>query len=280
MTAADYAARTTAQSTATLEGLISAGAAHPQGLSGVMAEISNDQTHKWLSSFVTQDPLMMKMKTTILKLSKVDDPVLITGPSGTGKEILAHALHGKRDPRKFYSLNCAALPETLIESELFGHRMGAFTGASYASTGMFRAAGDGTVFLDEIGEAPPHLQAKLLRVLQPAADGKRYVRPVGDTQSFPITCRIVAATKRNLLEDIASSRFREDLYGRLMVFEVNITPLSNRPDDIPLILSHFNYNEINSSEIYLNPHYQKAIDLFNVRALQSIARRWEVLRAI
>lgn len=172
----------------------------------------------------------------IRRIAGADGPVLISGESGTGKELVARALHAEsaRREQNFIAVNCAGIPEELLESEFFGHEEGAFTGASQARRGLFEEADGGTLMLDEIGEMPTGLQAKLLRVLQ---DGR--VRPVGSNREREVSVRIVAATNRDLREDVASGRFREDLYFRLETFAIEVPPLRVRGDDLDLLLAHF-----------------------------------------
>jgi DNA-binding NtrC family response regulator len=170
------------------------------------------------------------------QLSNVDTTVLITGESGTGKEIIANAIHaaGNRKDAPFIAVNCAAIPENLLESELFGYVKGAFTGADTDRKGRFLAAEGGTLFLDEIGDMPLSLQAKLLRVLQ-----DKQVEPLGSHKTIPINVRIIAATHSNLAQLVAEGRFRRDLFYRLNVMQLNIPPLHQRKEDIPLLVMHF-----------------------------------------
>jgi two-component system response regulator AtoC len=161
---------------------------------------------------------------------------MITGESGTGKELVARAIHesSTRRTRPFIAINCGAIPETLIESELFGHKKGAFTDASRDKKGLFEEASGGTLFLDEIGELPLHLQVKLLRAIQ-----EQQIRRVGDEQMIPIDVRIISATLRDLDEDAKAGRFREDLLYRLNVVSIHIPPLRDRPEDISILVEHF-----------------------------------------
>jgi Nif-specific regulatory protein len=179
------------------------------------------------------------MKTLLQQLDKVVDTkvtVLIEGETGVGKELVAASVHyrSKRRDKLFVGQNCAAMPETLLESELFGHKKGAFTGAHEEKKGLFEIADGGTLFLDEVTEMPISLQSKLLRALQ---EGE--IRPIGSTQEKRVNVRIVAATNRNLEKEVAEGRFREDLYYRLKVFPLRVPPLRERRDDIPLIAEHF-----------------------------------------
>jgi len=270
-----------AQQKVMLEGLISKIQQAQQGSTDpatIVATVLKNTAGVELAKFVTQDPDMLELKDRAQLLSAHDDPVLITGPSGTGKEIIAKALHGSRIPAKFLALNCAGMPEQLIESELFGHVAGAFTGAQREHLGLFRQAHGGTLFLDELGEAPMALQAKLLRVLQ-AHNGRYKIRPVGGVDTYEVNVRIVAATCRDLDALMSSGQFREDLYGRLMSFELRTKGLSARPLDVPLILRHLGLTDLNDhTEIY-SDYWQNSIKRFNVRALQAYVRRQKVYAA-
>jgi len=188
------------------------------------------------SSLVTRSRAMEKVLEIVRKVAQVDATVLVTGESGVGKERIARMLHDEspRRARKFVAINCGALPEALLESELFGHMKGSFTGAAADKKGLFEAAGGGTIFLDEIGELSPTTQVKLLRVLQ-----EREVRPVGATESRPIDIRVVAATHRNLAEMVSAGSFRQDLYYRLKVVTVDVPPLRDRKEDILPLARHF-----------------------------------------
>ncbi|MEK6750005.1 MAG: sigma 54-interacting transcriptional regulator [Pseudomonadota bacterium] len=207
-----------------------------------MSVSSNDQNDasnsqgSWREEIITRSPAMEDLLNQAALVARSDASVFIHGESGTGKELLAKAIHmaSARAAKEFVALNCAAIPEHLLESELFGHAKGAFTGASSSYEGLFQSANEGTLFLDEIGDMPVNLQAKLLRVLQ-----ERQVRPVGSTRPIPVDVRIISATHSNIDEEMAAGNFREDLYYRLNVVRLEIPSLAERRQDIPLLANHF-----------------------------------------
>jgi two-component system NtrC family response regulator len=188
------------------------------------------------ASIVGKNARMQEIYQLIEKVAPTPASVLITGESGTGKELVAKAIHinSSREKSPFISVNCAALPETLLESELFGHERGAFTGATSMRKGRFELADGGTLFLDEIGDIPLPLQAKLLRVLQ-----ERSFERVGGTHPINVDVRIITATNRELKDEVDEGRFREDLYYRLNVLHIHLPPLRERVDDIPMLTDHF-----------------------------------------
>ena len=196
------------------------------------AEIFED----WREHIVSRSPQMERILNQVRQIASSDVSVLITGASGSGKELLAKALHEADTVRDgpMVAVNCGALPEQLLESELFGHVKGAFTGAISEHTGLFRAAQGGTLFLDEIGDIPLPLQVKLLRALQ-----ERRIRPIGSTQSEPVDVRIISATNRDLERDMTEGQFREDLFYRLNVVNLHVPSLAERAEDIPLLANHF-----------------------------------------
>ncbi len=189
-----------------------------------------------LGDLIGTSAAMRDIFALIRRVAHNRSSVMITGKSGTGKEVVARTIHfhGNRAGKPFVPINCTAIPEGLLESELFGHVRGAFAGAHTKKRGLFEEASGGTLFLDEIGDMPPGLQSKLLRVLQ-----DREIRPVGGTRSVAVDVRIVAASNKDLLDEIAAGRFREDLYYRLNVIPIHIPPLSERPDDIPALAQEF-----------------------------------------
>ncbi len=216
---------------------------------------------------------MLKLKRLVEKVSPTDAPLLITGETGTGKEVLSKEVHrlSQRADKPFLALNCASIPENLLESELFGHKKGAFSGATENREGLFIAANGGTLLLDEIGDMPLNLQSKLLRVLQ---EGK--VKRIGENEEISIDVRIIAATHKDINNEILNGGFREDLYYRLSVFNVHIPPLRERRDDVDLFFSFFRkrYSKKNiklSKEalIKLQEHYWPG----NVREFENTIRR-------
>src|SRR6185295_18723351 len=190
----------------------------------------------WRTALVTRSPAMESLLNQARRVALSDAAVCILGASGTGKELLARAIHraSRRADAPFVAVNCSAIPEGLLESELFGHKKGSFTGAVQDRRGLFQAAEGGTLFLDEIGDMPLAIQVKLLRALE-----ERVVRPVGSNESIPVNVRVVSATHRKLEERIASGEFREDLFYRLGVVKLSLPSLAERREDIPLLASHF-----------------------------------------
>jgi DNA-binding NtrC family response regulator len=188
------------------------------------------------NTLIGDHPTIVKLRALVERVAVTDATVLITGESGSGKEVVAHAIHSvsARTRRNFVPVNCAAIPHELLESEMFGHERGAFTGAAAPRHGLFATADGGTIFLDEIGEMPLQLQAKLLRVLE---DG--IVRPVGSDRSAKIDARVIAASNNDLVAAVKRNAFREDLFYRLQVVPIAIPPLRERRSDIPLLFEHF-----------------------------------------
>ncbi|MCM2370870.1 sigma-54 interaction domain-containing protein [Aporhodopirellula aestuarii] len=195
-----------------------------------------DATETRLSDFASESPAMQRFMRTVRRVVQADSSLLILGETGVGKERLARAIHeaSPRGERPFVPVNCAAFPESLLESELFGHEEGAFTGASSDRRGCFEMAHGGTIFLDEIGEVPKYVQVKLLRVLQ-----ERQIQRLGSEESIPIDVRIMAATNRDLTEEMEARRFRRDLYYRLSVVTLAIPSLREHPEDIPSLLDRY-----------------------------------------
>jgi Nif-specific regulatory protein len=233
------------------------------------------------TGIVGNSPIIRRLLQLIDRVAPRDTTILITGESGTGKELIARALHQKspRRDRAFVAVNCAALTETLFESELFGHEKGAFTGAISQKKGRFERAQGGTIFLDEVGELAPSLQAKLLRVLQ-----QREFERVGGTQPYPLDIRVIAATNRDLAEDVREGRFREDLYHRLNVVTLDSPPLRERKEDIPLLAQYFlrrSAERCKRQVLGLSPETEEIITQYswpgNVRELENAMERAVVL---
>jgi len=223
---------------------------------------------------------MKKIDVVVRQVAVTDATVLIIGESGTGKELIARALHGgsPRRDQPFVPVNCAAIPEELLESELFGHTRGAFTGAHSSRSGMFQLANGGTLFLDEVGDMPLVLQAKLLRVLQ-----DQQVRPVGSDRTISIEVRLITATNKNLEKAVEQGTFREDLFYRLQVIPIHLPPLRARRSDIPLLLQHFleRANRKYGRNAQLTPEAMVHLWEYdwpgNVRELENIVERLVVL---
>ncbi len=218
----------------------------------------------------------------VKKVADTDSTILIVGESGTGKELIARAIHylSPRADRMLVPINCSAIPAELLESELFGHVKGAFTGAHVARTGRFEAAHNGTIFLDEIGEMSPHLQAKLLRVLQE----KSFI-PVGGSKTVQVDVRVIAATNKDLDEEVREGRFRADLFFRLNVIPIRVPPLRERIDDIPLLVGHFieRFNREKVRKIEgIDPEALEALQRYawpgNIRELENYIERIVVLK--
>lgn len=219
--------------------------------------VGNSQNAQWRSEILTRSTLMEDFLQQAQLVAASEVSVFISGPSGAGKELLAKAIH-KASPRAgnpFVAINCGAIPEQLLESELFGHVKGAFTGAHRDHEGLFQAARSGTLFLDEIGDMPAPLQVKLLRVLE-----EREVRPVGSTRSVPVDVRIISATHRDLNAARAEGRFRDDLYYRLNVVSLVIPALAERREDVPLLAQHF--------LLRLSARYKRPTTTFSPEAME------------
>lgn len=239
--------------------------------------LQNAQASPGMSGVITRDPEMLRICRTIEKVAPASATVLIYGESGTGKELLARALHdlSPRRERRFVAINCAAIPETLLETELFGYERGAYTGAAKRTVGKFEIAGGGTLFLDEVGDLPIALQAKLLRFLQ-----ERVIERVGGREEIPVDVRVVCATHQSLKDHIASRRFREDLYYRVAEILVEIPPLRSRTGDATLLAHSFVHRfavEQRRGAMTLLPDAINAIESHpwpgNVRELENVIKR-------
>ncbi len=247
----------------------------------LLSEALSDR-YKYGNIFGKSKP-MLKIYDLIAKVAHSKASVLISGASGTGKELIAKAIHyeGPRKDRPFISINCGALTETLLESELFGHERGAFTGAVAMKKGRFELADSGTLFLDEVGEMPSSLQVKLLRLLQ-----EMEFERVGGTKTIKVDVRVISASNRIIKDDVAQGIFREDLFYRLNVIHIEVPPLSDRRDDIPLLVKHFveKYTyEDKGSKTELDPEVWKALYSYswpgNVRELENVIERAVVLKS-
>jgi two-component system response regulator HydG len=235
-----------------------------------------------LEHIVGRSPAMREVLERVVRVAPTDATVLITGESGTGKELVARAIHvaSRRGDRPFVPVNCAAITETLLESELFGHAKGAFTGAIRARRGLFEEAHGGTLFIDEIGETAPGFQAKLLRALQ---EGE--IRRVGESTPVQVDVRVIAATNQDLRKAIAERRFREDLFYRLNVVPLRIPPLRERREDVPLLAAHFlqRFNERTSERKVLTPEALARLASHpwpgNVRELENMIEQAAALSA-
>ncbi|MBE0427264.1 MAG: sigma-54-dependent Fis family transcriptional regulator [Nitrospirae bacterium] len=226
-----------------------------------------------IENIIGQSPKMQELFRLIPRIARSNSNVLIIGESGSGKELFANAMHNLSDRKNknFVTINCAAFPEGLLESELFGHMKGAFTGAMYNKQGLFEIADGGSLFLDEIGEMPINLQVKLLRVLENGT-----FRRVGGTNDIKVDVRIISATNKDLKEEIEAGRFREDLYYRLNVVPINIPPLRDRKEDIPLLVDHF-LKKLSGTPRKFTPGAVKILIEYqwkgNVRELENVIER-------
>ncbi len=250
-------------------------------MSSSFETFEQDPARPPIAGLIGSSPAMQKVYALTRRVARSNASVLLLGETGTGKELIAKAIHqtSQRATGPFVRVNCGALSESLLESELFGHVRGSFTGAIANRTGRFEAAHTGTIFLDEINSTTPKLQVKLLRVLQ-----EREFERVGDTQTVRVDTRVVAASNRDLLNEVETNDFREDLYYRLNVVPIHLPPLRDRPEDIPELIGHFltYYNEENDRYVtHIDP---KALQLLqnyhwpgNVRELQNYVERSVVM---
>jgi len=238
---------------------------------------SVDIEEGWSSDIITRNQNMKEILQQAKMVAATDARVLITGESGTGKELLAQAIHraSDRKSKPFVAINCSAMAENLLESELFGHEKGAFTGATRSHEGLFQAAEGGTLMLDEIGDMPMRLQVKLLRVLQ-----ENQVRPVGNTDAKDIDVRVISATHRDLQELMTEGRFREDLYYRLNVVNIKLPTLDDRREDIPLLAAHFLRSIAQEADQERKVYAPEAVEMLvtaewpgNIRQLYNVVRQ-------
>ncbi len=236
-----------------------------------------DVDEEWAAEIITRNQGLREILAQAKMVAATDARVLINGESGTGKELLARAIHraSPRSDKPFVAINCSAMAENLLESELFGHEKGAFTGATRSHKGLFQAAEGGTLLLDEIGDMPMRLQVKLLRVLQ-----ENQVRPVGSTDAIQVDVRVISATHRDLQEMMREGKFREDLFYRLNVVNINLPTLDERREDIPLLVSHFLQEIAKEAGQERKVYAPEAVELLvtaewpgNVRQLYNIVRQ-------
>ncbi|MGE3460105.1 MAG: sigma-54 interaction domain-containing protein, partial [Kofleriaceae bacterium] len=239
--------------------------------------LKRKQTKLKFNNIIGDSPAMKAVLSQLERVIDTRATVCIEGETGTGKELIASAVHhqSQRHDKMFVAQNCAALPENLLESELFGHKRGAFTSADSDKKGLFEIADGGTLFLDEMGEMPLTLQAKLLRVLQEGT-----IRPVGATSEKQVDVRIICATNRDLSSEVEAGRFRQDLYYRLMVFPIKLPPLRERREDIPLLAGHFLKRYADEYRVELPGFTPDAIDALsgyswpgNIRELENEIQR-------
>lgn len=228
----------------------------------------------WRKNIISRSASMEALMQQTYQVAQSDFSILIQGQSGTGKELLAQAIHkaSERSDKPFTAINCAAVPENLLESELFGHKKGAFTGADKHHIGLFESSNGGTLFLDEVGDMPLNFQAKLLRAIQ-----EKEIRPVGSTSTVKVDVRLISATHKNLQQEIRDQNFREDLYYRLNVVELTLPALCDRREDIPLLANYFLSRTSNKAKINVNGFSQEALELLicapwpgNIRQLQNV----------
>lgn len=246
-------------------------------LAKAVSQSQGAQKGQWCEKIITRSLHMEQLLDQAYRVAQRDVSVLISGASGTGKELLASAIHkaSKRATKTFVAINCGALPENLLESELFGHAKGAFTGAVNEHQGLFREADGGTLFLDEIGDMPVSLQVKLLRALQ-----EQVIRPVGSSKQIPIDVRVISATHKNLNQEMEQGNFREDLYYRLNVVNITLPSLRERAEDIPLLARHLLKNSAEKHQVKVNRFSDDAMQLLttclwpgNVRQLVNVVEQ-------
>ncbi|MBX9705435.1 MAG: sigma 54-interacting transcriptional regulator [Gammaproteobacteria bacterium] len=250
-------------------------------LNGTQTHTASNEDDSWRADILTRSSTMESLLGQAKLVANTDASVFIQGESGSGKELLARAIHrySARSAKPFVAINCGAIPENLLESELFGHSKGAFTGAINNHVGLFQSAEGGTLFLDEIGDMPQALQVKVLRALQ-----ERVIRPVGSTTNIPIDIRLISATHRNLVNEMKEGRFREDLFYRINVVSLEIPSLANRREDVSLLANHFLQVFSQKYKKKLHSFAPDALETLitapwpgNVRQLQNIVEQTVVL---